>query len=366
MIRLSPENIKAMIAEGENVNVEFKECGKTFPKEFWPTYSAFANTHGGWIILGIKEHHDRQLPDKFEIVGIEDINKIREEFGSQLDNPEKVSRNLLTDDNVYSLDVDGKQILIVNVPEADYRQKPIYLHKNKVSHSYKRTFEGDAHLTDDDLALMLRDAYTGDNDIKIMEHYDMRHIDQDTLRKYRNAFNIRNTGHTFSDLDDKDFLIQMGGYMIDESTGKEGMTMAGILMFGKGLVVRNLFPNLRMDYLDLTNIPEGSPVKWNERLTYDGRWENNLYNFITYVMNKITFGIPTPGIVSNTVRDDDSNINRALRESVTNAVIHSDFKIDGILRIEKRADAIELRNPGILKLSREKIYLGKHSRARNP
>ena len=142
--------------------------------------------------------------------------------------------------------------------------------------------------------------------------------------------------------------------------------MAGILMFGKGLVVRNLFPNLRMDYIDITGIEEGSALKWNERLTYDGRWENNLYNFITYVMAKITFGLPNTGIVEGMVRQDDSLVNKALREGVTNSVIHADFRIEGVLRIEKRGDRIELRNPGLLKLSREKIYKGRNSRSRNP
>ena len=142
--------------------------------------------------------------------------------------------------------------------------------------------------------------------------------------------------------------------------------MAGILMFGKGLVIRNLFPNLRMDYIDITGLEEGGAVKWNERLTYDGRWENNLYNFITYVMAKITFGLPTAGIVEGMVRQDDSLVNKALREGVTNSVIHADFRIEGILRIEKRGDRIELRNPGLLKLSREKIYKGRNSRSRNP
>ena len=145
----------------------------------------------------------------------------------------------------------------------------------------------------------------------------------------------------------------MGGYIIDESTGKEGLTLAGLLMFGKGLSVRNEFPNLRMDYLDLSNVLPGSGLKWNERLTYDGRWENNLYNFITFVMSRITFGIPSPGIVRGTVRNDDSIIYQALRESVTNSVIHADFRIEGTLRIDKRDDSIELRNPGILKLSRQ-------------
>ena len=169
-----------------------------------------------------------------------------------------------------------------------------------------------------------------------------------------------------SDPDYKEFLIQLGGYVVDEASGKKGLSMAGILMFGKGLVVRNLFPNLRMDYIDITGIEEGSALKWNERLTYDGRWENNLYNFITYVMAKITFGLPNTGIVEGMVRQDDSLVNKALREGVTNSVIHADFRIEGVLRIEKRGDRIELRNPGLLKLSREKIYKGRNSRSRNP
>lgn len=134
MTQLTAEDIKAMLAEGENVNVEFKECGKAFPKEAWPTYSAFANTHGGWLILGITEHRDKNLPEKFEVVGISDIPKIKDQLGSQLDNPEKVSRNLLTDDDVYTVDINGKPVLVIHVPEADYRQKPIFLHKNKVNH----------------------------------------------------------------------------------------------------------------------------------------------------------------------------------------------------------------------------------------
>ncbi len=365
MKELTAEDIKAMLAEGENVNVEFKECGKALPKEVWLTYSAFANTHGGWIILGVTEHKERKLPFRFEATGISDIPKIKTDFTNLLNDNEKVNRNILSDNDIDEIEVDGARLIVIHVPEADYRQKPIFLNKNK-GRSYKRTFEGDYLLTEEELAMMVRDSMNGDNDFTLMKNCGMTHIDLETLRKYRAAFNIRNAGHPFSDLDDKSFLIQMGGYIIDETTGKEGLTLAGVLMFGKGLTVRNLFPNLRMDYLDLSNITPGSGLKWNERLTYDGRWENNLYNFITFVMAKITFGIPSPGIVKGTVRDDDSLVHQALRESVTNSVIHSDFRIEGTLRIDKRDDSIELRNPGILKLSREKIYSGNHSRARNP
>lgn len=365
-MELTAQDISDMLKAGENAFIEFKECGKTFPKEAWPTYSAFANTHGGWIILGIKEIAERALPDKFEIAGVNDPAKILQDMGSMLDNPQKVSRNLLTDDDCKTIDVDGKRVIVIHVPEADYRNKPIFLHGNKVNHSYKRTQQGDSHLTDEELAIMLRDADTGDSDFKLMEHYGMDDIDPDTLRKYRTAFNIRNPGHVFSDKSDIDFLTHMGAYVRDRATGREGLSLAGLMMFGKGLAIRERFPSLRMDYLDLSNIPVGSGIKWNERLTYDGSWENNLYNFITFVMSRVTFGIPTPGVVRGAIRNDDSQILKALREAITNSVIHADFRIEGVLRIDKREDSVIIRNPGLLKLSKEKIYNGNHTRARNP
>ncbi len=363
---LTAQDIIEMARAGENSNVEFKECGKTFPKEAWSSYSAFANTRGGWIILGVKEHRDRQLPDKFEIVGVNEPAKIIQEFGSQLDNSQKVSRNILTNNDLYTIDINDKKVIVIHIPEADYRRKPIYLHGDKVAHSYKRTQQGDAHLTDEELAIMLRDADTSDSDLALMENYSIDDIDPETLRKYRQSFNIMNPGHVFSDKTDKEFLVHMGAYIKDRSTNKEGLTLAGLLMFGKGLSIRERFPQLRMDYLDLSNVPKCSGLKWNERLTYDGRWENNLYNFITYVMSKITFGIPAPGIVKGMVRDDDSLILKAIREAVTNSIIHADLRIEGVLRIDKRENSIIIRNPGILKLSKDKIYDGNHTKARNP
>lgn len=76
----------------------------------------------------------------------------------------------------------------------------------------------------------------------------------------------------------------MGGYIVDRNTRREGLTLAGLLMFGKGLAIRERFDNIRMDYLDMTNLQPDS--RWSDRLTYDGRWENNLYNFFMRWLTK--------------------------------------------------------------------------------
>ncbi len=43
--------IKKLVTKSESAAVEFKRARGGVPADFWPSYSAFANTDGGTIIL---------------------------------------------------------------------------------------------------------------------------------------------------------------------------------------------------------------------------------------------------------------------------------------------------------------------------
>ena len=75
---------------------EVKKADKGLPVSLWDTYSSFANCYGGVIILGVKENKD----GSWRTTGFQNVSKLRKEFWNNMNNPKKVSINLLSEDDV--------------------------------------------------------------------------------------------------------------------------------------------------------------------------------------------------------------------------------------------------------------------------
>ena len=78
---MNMQDLRQMIYNGEKVDIECKKAEKFVPKSAYESYSAFANTKGGYIILGVDEDRKKNLPEeRFNMQGITNPGKQLEDF----------------------------------------------------------------------------------------------------------------------------------------------------------------------------------------------------------------------------------------------------------------------------------------------
>ena len=348
--------LSAAFKNNESFDLEYKSAEKGFPKEFWKTYSAFANSMGGHIVLGVKEKGDNLV---FQGLSQSQINAYKKEFWNNANNPNTISYNLLQNDDVKVIESKGVSLLVFRIPVALRTQKPVHLTRNPFDNSYKRNHEGDYRCTNDEVRRMLADA---DNqlhhDSRILEGYTMADLDIETIRKYRQIFANTKSSHPWIALSDLEFLKKLGGYRKDRSSKKEGFTMAALLMFGKteSITDPECAPHFFPDFREMLSSDEN--IRWTDRIYPDGTWESNLFNFYIKVWPKLSSSLPKPFQLKQGVRLDENPAHIALRESFVNALIHADYTAPGSIVIQHKKDVFTFSNPGTLLVSIWQYYNG--------
>lgn len=121
----------------ENNRIEAKKALGGLPKSIWETYSAFANTYGGIILLGVEEWPDKSL----HTVDLPDPDGLIKEFWDMVNNPNKASVNILSSKDVFVQEVDGDHIVVIHIPRAERSYKPVYVDGNPLC-TYRRNGEG--------------------------------------------------------------------------------------------------------------------------------------------------------------------------------------------------------------------------------
>jgi len=348
----------------ESVSIECKLArgrdGKgALPDSFWPTYSAFANTDGGLVLLGLREYNGH-----FTVEGIKTPERLRTELFNNLNNRQKVSFNLLSDAHIREQEIDGKTILIVEVPRAQRKHRPVYLTSNPLGgNTYRRLNEADCALTDDEVKRMLAEQMEDSRDSRILLGYDLDDLNHETLRAYRQAFSNRNPTHHWNSYEDQEFLRNLGAWRFDRDSGRGGLTLAGLLMFGEMASIQEELAYYRLDYQER---PESkSESRWLDRVSLDGTWSGNLYDFYHLVYQKLTSNLKTPFALENGIRKDESPVHIALREALVNALVHADYSERASVLIVKRPDMFGFRNPGLMRIPVEVALKGGESDCRN-
>ena len=341
----------------ENNRIEAKKAIGGLPRSIWETYSAFANTLGGIILLGVEEHADKSLHP----VDLPDPEKLIKDFWDIVNNANKVSANILSDKDVTVENKDGKRIVAIRVPRAQRSDKPVFIDGNPLSGSYRRNGVGDYKCTREEVQAMMRDAAVKTQDMKVLENMELDAFDYDSVKRYRIRMKTYRPAHVWEELEDAEFLYKLGavGRLSD---GKMHPTAAGLLMFGYEYEIVKEFPSYFLDYQEQFD----PNTRWTDRIvSSSGDWSGNIYDFYFRVYNKITQDIKIPFKLEGGDRIDDTSVHKALREALANCLINADYYGRQGIVIIKKKDVITLSNPGEFRIDVEAAKSGGVSDPRN-
>ena len=355
--------LDSLLNSVESDDLEFKSAAGGFPGSFWDTYSAFANSEGGVIVLGVIERKGKFYIDN---LSDEQIEKYTKDFWNNVNNRTTVSCNLLKTEDVVVEDYNGHKLMLFFIPRASREQRPVYRTSQPYNGTFKRNHEGDYKCTEREVQRMFSDANVSNPaDSRILRNYSLDDLDMEAVAQYRQLFKLAKPDHPWSVLSDFEFLKKIGAYRTDRGTKEEGFTVAGVLMFGKedAITDNECCPDFFPDYQEkLSDNPE---IRWTNRICPDGTWEANLFQFYLRVLPRLSAVLPKPFILEGNIRRDETPAHVAVREALVNFCIHTDYSENATMVVRLYSNKIVFTNPRTLLVSKMQYYGESASVCRN-
>lgn len=353
-------DIVSILDSQEHVNIEVKAAERGIPNSIWETYSSFANTFGGTIILGIAEDKETK---KFIPIGVQNPQQMLSDIWNTLNNRQKVNANILLEHHVYKTEYAGMQFVVIEVPRADRRDKPIYVGQDMFRGTFRRNHEGDYRCSAEEVKSMLRDQADTPQDALILENLLITDLNQESIHRYRILFNNLKPDHIWAKLEDDEFLLKIGAAKKSQNDGKIHPTLGGLVFFGDFITITDELPNYFLDYRERLS----TDTRWSDRVSSgDGTWSGNIFDFYYKVIERLTADVKKPfQLDSSLQRIDDTPIHRGLRECLANALIHADYYGRRGIVIDKEFRKVTISNPGTFRISVDEAIAGGISDARN-
>lgn len=337
---------------------EVKKAKGGLPNSLWESYSSMANCNGGVIILGVEENED----GSFRTTGLKDVSRLQKDFWDCINNRNKVSVNLLIDNDVETYNMNDDVIMVINVPRAARDQKPIYINNDIWNGTFRRNWEGDYHCTKSEIRAMLRDEPEETMDMAVLEDFTLKDLNVEAVQGYRNYHSAVKPGHVWEKLSDEEYLEKLGAAGIFKEDGKLHPTAAGLLMFGEEYRIVRYFPEYFLDYREVLD----PTIRWTHRIqSTSGDWTGNLFDFFFRVYNRLSMDIEKPFELDGITRVEDTPVHKAVREALANCIVNADFYLPRGLVILKERNKIVMQNPGSIRTGKKQMLRGGISDPRN-
>ena len=299
---MKPEKIKILIAGGEGLRLEFKECKTGLSKGVFDTVSAFLNRNGGELLLGVKDDGD--------ITGVDlrHIEQIKKDFVTSVNNPEKISPAFYL--TIEEIQIAGKTILYVYIPESSQ----VHRSGGKI---FDRNEDGDFNITGNTglVTAMYVRKQTTYSENRVYPFVKMKDLRADLIARARKLAVMQKPNHPWAEMTDTELVKSSQLHLKDYQSGKSGLTLAAVLLLGKDDVILSVLPHFRTDAI----------LRKMNSDRYDDRDDirTNLLESYDRLMAFAAKHLPDQFFIENGQRI--SLRDHIFREIIANLLIHREF-----------------------------------------
>lgn len=299
---MTPQHLEQLIWSGEGLTLEFKQSREKLNRDVYETICAFLNRHGGTLLLGVA--------DNGRVCGIEPdaVIRIKADLVTTLNNTQKINPPMyLAPEEV---ELDGHIILVLSVPESSQ----VHTCNGRI---FDRNEDGDFDVTTRseqvaELFLRKQATYSENRIYPFVELGDLR---GDLIERVRKLVRLQRYDHPWAELDDMALLKSARLFQKDYQTGKEGFSMAAVLLFGQDDVILSVVPHHRTDAIlrvhNVDRYDDRDDIRTNLIESYD--------RLMAFVAKHVSDPFYLEGDLRISLRD------RIFREVIANMLIHREY-----------------------------------------
>ncbi|QHI69874.1 RNA-binding domain-containing protein [Tichowtungia aerotolerans] len=296
------EQLRELIRGGEGLTLEFKTCRSAINRDVYDTVCAFLNRHGGIILLGVEDDGNPAGVDPTA------IDQIRKDFVTAINNPQKISPPTYL--SIAETELDGAKLLHVYVPESSQ----VHRCNGRI---YDRNEDGDLDITNHtaQVARLYQRKQATYSENKVYPHIQIEDLRADLIERCRKHVRINRKNHPWVEMDDAELVKSAQLYQTDPESGKQGVTLAGVMLLGTDYQILQACPAHRTDLiLRKVNVDR-----------YDDRdlVRTNLIDSYDRILDFIRKHLPDPFYLEGT---DRKSLREAIfREVASNLLIHREY-----------------------------------------
>lgn len=297
-----PQELLQLIKAGEDIKVEFKASVQEITKDVYETVCAFSNREGGHIFLGVK--------DNGTILGIDVscVEKLKKNFITSVNNENKFYPPLYLVPKEY--EVDGRIILHVRVPVGT----TVYRCNGRI---YDRNHEADIDITNNaELVYKLYYRKQSSHFVnKVYPAFSYHDLNSQLIERARRMTIYRAKNHPWMQMTDEELLRSAGLILHEPESGREGITLAAILLFGSDNLIMSVLCHHKTDAIYRVYNTD----RYDDRDVIITNLLDSYERLMAFGQKHLNDKFTLDGIISVSARD------KILREIVSNSLAHRDY-----------------------------------------